>query len=127
MFGIPAEVHPEEGKMAVSHSLFYHRTATVVILITTLLFSSQTHGYIPAQATNDTTITQNAGTNLTDISRIKIQWYPGASYSGQIAQVLVAPDSDGINKVRTLIAITIGPSPRYPSRTVVFATVMTRS
>ena len=58
-------------------------------------------GYIPAQATNETDVAQQAGLNFSDVSKLSLQWYPMGSYTEQISYQLVGADSSGINKVRS--------------------------
>ncbi|KAI1795737.1 hypothetical protein LXA43DRAFT_735012 [Ganoderma leucocontextum] len=55
-------------------------------------------GYIPAQATNETDVAQQAGQNFSDASKLSMQWYPMGSYTEQISYQLVGADSLGINK-----------------------------
>ncbi|PIL35805.1 hypothetical protein GSI_01465 [Ganoderma sinense ZZ0214-1] len=55
-------------------------------------------GYIPAQATNETAVAQQAGLNFSDVSKLSMLWYPMGSYSEQISYQLVGADSSGISK-----------------------------
>lgn len=71
-------------------------TAAIVLV----LLPSSVLGYIPAQATNETNVAQQAGLNYSDVSKLSLQWYPMGSYTGQISYQLVGADSSGISKVR---------------------------
>ncbi|KAI0767831.1 hypothetical protein C8Q74DRAFT_983448 [Fomes fomentarius] len=94
------------------HSL--HAFVFAVSLVV-LLFTASALAYIPAQATNDTIVAENASTNLTDGSRVKLQWYPGGSYEGRVARVLAGSDSSssGVSKVSTSLetAVQVESSP----------------
>ncbi len=70
--------------------------AAAIVLV---LLPGSVLGYIPAQATNETDVAQQAGFNFSDVSKLSLQWYPMGSYTEQISYQLVGADSLGINKV----------------------------
>ncbi|KAI0067161.1 hypothetical protein BV25DRAFT_1819445 [Artomyces pyxidatus] len=56
------------------------------------------HGYIPAIATNDTNAAIASGLNITDTSRLYLQWYYLGYYSQPVSYQLVKSNSTGVSK-----------------------------
>ncbi|KAI0315222.1 hypothetical protein OF83DRAFT_1062507 [Amylostereum chailletii] len=63
-----------------------------------LLLISQVQAYIPAVATNDTNVAIAHGLNVTDTSKLYLQWFFNSSYSQTVSYQLVGSESNGISK-----------------------------
>lgn len=81
---------------------YWTTIAAVALVLATC--AAPARAYIPAQATNETSVAQAAGQNFSDVSRLDLQWYPMSSYSETVSYQLVGADSNGISKVRASIS-----------------------
>lgn len=70
-------------------------------------FIACTHAYIPASPTNDTATAVQDGLNVTDISKLNLQWYHGGD-SQTVSYQLVGADSLGVSKVRAHPGLGLG-------------------
>jgi hypothetical protein len=105
---------------------------TLVHLFTALL---RTHAYIPALPTNSTQSAIDGGLNVTDVSKIRLQWYSNgyaiichsqrqkrsglsyvSSYAENVSYQLVGNNSNGISQVRASLVIPLT-STNYSSYT----------
>lgn len=63
-----------------------------------LFFISAVNAYIPASPTNDTNSAIASGLNVTDVSKLDLEWYKNGSYSINVAYELVGNGSLGITQ-----------------------------
>ncbi|KAH9055531.1 hypothetical protein EDB87DRAFT_1640088 [Lactarius vividus] len=75
---------------------------SIVVAIGLLVLLLPVHAYIPMVPTNDTNVAIADGLNITDISRVYLQWYNVAGFPGEdfqtVSYQLVGENSTGISK-----------------------------
>ncbi|KAI0044977.1 hypothetical protein FA95DRAFT_1522078 [Auriscalpium vulgare] len=72
-------------------------TRRVLLVVAGLTAILGVRAYIPALATNDTTVAIADGLNVTDTSKLYLQWYQGI-YSQNVSYQLVKSQSTGVSK-----------------------------
>ncbi|KAI9457899.1 hypothetical protein F5148DRAFT_1221821 [Russula earlei] len=74
----------------------------MIFLLTLLPFLISVSAYIPAAPTNDTTLAIQKGLNVTDVSRVLLQWYSLVGLPGEdeqkVSYQLVGQHTNGISK-----------------------------
>ncbi|KAF9012349.1 hypothetical protein BDQ17DRAFT_1537219 [Cyathus striatus] len=83
--------------LAPFRSLFSHPLMSLLFL-SLLLLISFVYAYIPAQPTNSTTVAIQGGLNITDVSKLHVQWFSNGSYSENVSYQLVGNGSNGISQ-----------------------------
>ncbi|KAK0461080.1 uncharacterized protein EV420DRAFT_1530134 [Desarmillaria tabescens] len=63
-----------------------------------IILSPGVYSYIPASPTNSTQDAIAGGLNITDVSKLHLQWYSNGSYWETVSYQLVGHDSQGISK-----------------------------
>ncbi|SJK97688.1 uncharacterized protein ARMOST_00941 [Armillaria ostoyae] len=85
-----------------AHSGFTARrtkSAHLWTLISALIvLSPGVYSYVPASPTNSTQDAIAGGLNITDVSKLHLQWYSNGSYWETVSYQLVGNDSQGISK-----------------------------
>ncbi|KIL66738.1 hypothetical protein M378DRAFT_347402 [Amanita muscaria Koide BX008] len=61
-------------------------------------FGSSARAYIPAQPTNSSGAAVNGGLNITDTSKLHLQWYANGSYLDSVSYQLVGAESNGLSR-----------------------------
>ncbi|KAM6502262.1 hypothetical protein JOM56_002239 [Amanita muscaria] len=61
-------------------------------------FGSSARAYIPAQPTNSSEAAVNGGLNITDISKLHLQWYANGSYLDNVSYQLAGAESNGLSR-----------------------------
>jgi len=56
------------------------------------------HAYIPASPTNNTNAAIQQGLNVSDVSKLKLQWYPDGSLWENVSYQLVGAESTGVSQ-----------------------------
>ncbi|KAG7449504.1 uncharacterized protein BT62DRAFT_962840 [Guyanagaster necrorhizus] len=75
------------------------KSAYLCTLISTLItLAPGVYSYIPASPTNSTQDAIAGGLNITDVSKLHLQWYSNGSYWETVSYQLVGHDSLGISK-----------------------------
>ncbi|TFK75409.1 hypothetical protein BDN72DRAFT_516783 [Pluteus cervinus] len=75
--------------------MLIHLFALALQLVLTFRHAS---AYVPASPTNITEDAIAAGLNVTDVSKLYLQWYPNGSYFQNVSFQIVGTDSQGVSK-----------------------------
>ncbi|OBZ70808.1 hypothetical protein A0H81_09061 [Grifola frondosa] len=82
------------------HSIHTLARYLISLCVLLLVAGTRVRAYIPAVPTNDTALAEQGGLNITDASKLNLQWFQMGFNSENVSYQLVGAASTGVNKVR---------------------------